>query len=144
MDVDFSVERISRGQFGFSGFINIMEDLYDDTKVSGFIERSKFKSGPFMKMPMSLENLSLTETMNTFYKDIAMPSLQNCSINAPYFEDEFVAPLTIRKILMDKCNFMTDNLPSVMMEGYYRLTFNLHKDQMKAYVISLVLVEESK
>lgn len=143
IELNYTVERIGRSEFGFSGLFHIKTDLYDDTKISGYIERSRLRNGPFIKLPMSFENVPLTNAMNTFYKDVAMPSIQNCSVNAPFFEDRFVAPLTARKIELNKCNFLTDNLPNVMMEGYYKLKIEIFGDY-SAYVLSLVYIENNK
>ncbi|XP_046811194.1 uncharacterized protein LOC111686550 isoform X2 [Lucilia cuprina] len=143
IDLEYKLERIGRGKFGISGFLHIKQDVYDDYTVGINLERSSYRTGPFMRHPMSVDNITLTEAMNTLYKDILMDTLQNCSVNAPFFEDKFEAPLTARMVEVSKCILSTENLPSILMAGYYKLRTGFY-GKNNGYVESLTLVETTK
>lgn len=127
LDIDMKVERISRGSYGVTGFVDIKEDADDRVIVEGLLFRSSNGANieEYKKMPMQIANETLTFTMNKFYKQYVMDSLSKCSPDAPVFE-EFVVPLEKRNIRINKCVISTESLPSHMSDGYYRLLFKIY------------------
>ncbi|XP_065368983.1 uncharacterized protein LOC135961412 [Calliphora vicina] len=140
VDLKLEIVRLGRGKYGFSGFMDIKVDLYDDLKIGGSIERSKYRNGPYSKFPMGVENEPLASAVNKFYTLILQPEAEKCCENAPIFKSKFVAPLEKRNVTINNCALSTDNLPNVIMEGYYRLRLT-SSGPVDVFVEALSLVE---
>lgn len=127
IDIDFKTERKSRGVYSVSGYMEFKIDADDSLIVEGILYRSSNGANleDYKKVPLSIDNETLTVTMNKYYKEFVMESLKDCAENFPYFE-EFEPPLTKRYIKLNKCLVSTDPLPSHMSNGYYRLLIKLH------------------
>ncbi|KNC27325.1 hypothetical protein FF38_07242 [Lucilia cuprina] len=140
LDLKYDIVRLGRGKYGFGGFMDFKVDFYDDVKIGGTIERSKYRAGPYSMFPMSIQNESFSSVMSKYYKHILQPVLEKCCDNAPIVKDKFEAPLTKRYVSLNNCALTTDNLPNVIMEGYYRLRLTF-SGPLNAYVETLSFVE---
>ncbi|XP_065368985.1 uncharacterized protein LOC135961413 [Calliphora vicina] len=140
LDLKYEIVRLGRGKYGFSGFMDFKVDFYDDVKVGGTIERSRYRDGPYSMFPMGIQNESLSSVMNKYYKHILQPVAEKCCENAPIITNTFKEPLTKRNITINNCALSTDNLPNVIMEGYYRLRVTL-TGPADIYVETISLVE---
>lgn len=139
-DLKYEIVRLGRGRYGFSGFMDVKMDLYDDVKVRGTIERSKYRTGPYTMFPMSIESEPLSDVLNKYYKHILQPVTEKCWQNAPIARGKFVEPVTKRYVKINNCVLSTDNLPNIIMEGYYRFRLTL-SGPFEVYVEALSLVE---
>ena len=54
-----------------------------------------------------------------------MNELSACSKNIPIFEGTWTPPIKAEKVEFDKCVVSTDNLPSYIPNGYYKIVFDL-------------------
>ncbi|XP_075166952.1 uncharacterized protein LOC142239073 [Haematobia irritans] len=141
LGMEYEIERIDRGRYGFSGFLDFKRDFDDNVLVEVTLQRSKDKSGPFKPMPMKIDNVTLSTAMNMFYKTMIMDAVAECCDNAPVFEGRFVAPLTKRRVQINKCEVSTDGLPDIMLEGYYKLRTTFFADDFSGYLDTLVYIE---
>lgn len=122
--VDFKLRtsKISRGVYGIEGYFDVKQDI-DDTL---FFEAELFRSklyGPlayYSKLPMKVANTTLSNLMNEYYKQFVMNTLVNCTDQAPYFEDEFVPPITKRLMEFTQCRVSEEELNFQMNNGYYK------------------------
>lgn len=144
-DIELNAKRIDRGRYGCSGFIEAKVDIYDeDVRVELIVKRSAFRSGPYTTLPMKIDNETLPTVFNVFYKNVVMEDAQKCCENAPYFEGNYVGPLTKRRVVLNECTIDTEKLPSYMMEGYYITRTTVYAKDWYGYLETLVYVESAK
>ncbi|XP_002034423.2 uncharacterized protein LOC6609769 [Drosophila sechellia] len=120
MDMNLRIERISRSEFGFSGtfFWNI--DMDDSVMVEMRILSSYSGDESDYKLtPMSIPPQKFTEYINTFYKDMVMPNLGNCT-DLPVYENEFVPPWPKATYNFTRCALNGEGLPDILADGYYK------------------------
>lgn len=125
VEADLEVVRISRGVFGFSGFVNFKEDLEESVIVEANFYRDKYCDKQYEIQPYSVSNTTLPKAMENYYKSYLMDSLKDCATDAPIFED-FEPPLSSRCVVLDKCQISTENLPSHMDDGCYLVSVNMY------------------
>ncbi|XP_073846828.1 uncharacterized protein isoform X2 [Musca autumnalis] len=125
LDGDLKVIRISRGSFAISGHFDIKQDIDDSSLVEGVILRRTSATDEYRPFPFDITNQTFSEAMNKYYKPLVMDSVAECTTNAPVF-DEFESPLSKRYVKVDKCQLSTDNMPSHMPEGFYKILIKLH------------------
>lgn len=91
LDVFYKVDRISRGVYGLSGYLNISVDLNDENIIKATLYRSNSIDGPFVKVPMGYTR-PLGAAMNEIYKNSCMKTMQKCTIsgNAPYVQSLWI------------------------------------------------------
>lgn len=140
-EIDCEIVRVSRGVFAMDGFIDLKIDVDDSTTIEGSLYRSNTVGNNYQKLPLEIANETLTVTMNEYYKKFLMNDIQNCSTNAPFFEN-FEAPLTKRKLELRHCNVSTDNLPSHMSEGLYKLNIIVYGPSKLMMSISFKIENE--
>ncbi|XP_061395981.1 uncharacterized protein LOC133331613 [Musca vetustissima] len=143
-DIELNVQRIDRGRYGCSGFIDFKVDINEeDVRLEFILQRSQFKSGPFTTMPMKIDNETLTTALNVFYKNIIMEDAQECCENAPYFNGTFKGPLTKRRVTLNQCSISSEKLPSYMMDGYYITRTSVYAKDWYGYLETLAYVESA-
>ncbi|KAM7344646.1 uncharacterized protein ACRADG_011289 [Cochliomyia hominivorax] len=140
-EAELEIVRVARGIFGFSGYVNIKEDLDDSVIVEANFYRDKYCDEDYEIQPYSVSNTSLTSAMNDFYKPYVMDGLEECATDAPFFE-EFVAPLTKRCLVMNECKMSNENLPSHMDDGCYLVSINLYAQTAVATINVYAVVEK--
>lgn len=102
------------------------------------IYRDKFCNKNYIIQPYSLSNSTLTVVMNQHYKNLLMDTFKECAENAPFFE-KFELPLGPIHLILDKCQISTDNLPSYMNEGCYKVEVNFYGQvEVKVSMYSVV------
>ncbi|XP_043645329.1 uncharacterized protein LOC122614745 [Drosophila teissieri] len=120
MDMNLRIERISRSEFGFSGtfFWNI--DMDDSVTVEMRVLSSYSGDESDYKLtPMSIPPQKFIEYINTFYKDMLMPNLGNCT-DLPVYETEYVPPWPRATYNFTRCALNGKGLPDYLADGYYK------------------------
>ncbi|XP_037716311.1 uncharacterized protein LOC119551182 [Drosophila subpulchrella] len=120
MDIDLRLERISRSEFGFSGtfFWNI--DMDDNVMVEMRILNSYSGNEDDYKLtPYSIQPQKFIDYINTFYKDMLIPNLGNCT-DMPRFDDGYVPPWPKATFNFTRCTLNGKGLPDILAEGFYR------------------------
>ncbi|XP_061386247.1 uncharacterized protein LOC133321170 [Musca vetustissima] len=120
--VDFKVERIERGIYGFSGNIVFNFDIAegDSNEMESQIYFSSNGKDNYRKTPFHIYRQHDYKILATFYKDVAMEEFKTCS-NMPQFEGEFVPPLAKDTYYMDKCQFDMSGFPNHLQDGFYKI-----------------------
>lgn len=140
IDVKFEIVRLGRWQYGYSGFIHFKVDLYDDIKITATMERSQYRAGPYTMFPMGMEYQKLSDVMNLYYKPLVQPEALKCWDNPPIVEGKFKPHLAKRYIKITNCTIPTDNMPNILMEGYYKARLLL-SGPVDVFSETLVLIE---
>ncbi|XP_065365678.1 uncharacterized protein LOC135958714 [Calliphora vicina] len=138
IDGDLHITRISRGLFALSGSITLREDLSNDTIIYADIYYS-FLGHDYIKGPLRISKTPLPKFMQTFYKDILLDSLMDCSKNTPTLELEGV--ITKRVLEMENCVISNENMPSHMKNGYYKIMFAF-TEQVEAMLEIIAKIEK--
>nr|XP_017025081.1 uncharacterized protein LOC108076657 isoform X2 [Drosophila kikkawai] len=121
MDLDMRIERVGRGEFFFSGtfFWNI--DLDDSVLVEMQILRSHSGSEADYKLtPWSIPQQTFIEYIDTFYKDLLMANLGDCT-DLPRYDSGYVPPWPKGTFNFTRCGIKGDGLPEVLVEGFYKV-----------------------
>ncbi|XP_065365679.1 uncharacterized protein LOC135958715 [Calliphora vicina] len=118
LNFNLYLTRISRGQFAFSGTMDVGEDLNDDTLVNMMVYYS-YSSHDYVRSPLQVPKLELPKFIQTHYKDIMMEDLQICAKNAPDLESDGV--VTKRLAEFENCSISNENMPSHLKAGYYKI-----------------------
>ncbi|XP_073828007.1 uncharacterized protein [Musca autumnalis] len=118
---DISIERVSRGVYAISGSVTLNVDVYEDhpCDIEGGAFRSNNGVNDYKILPFKVPRQHIITAMNTFYKDMLMDSLSECS-NLPVFDDKFEPPLRKGVYSLEKCQFSQDGFPNHMSEGFYK------------------------
>lgn len=113
-------KRISRGVYRAYGVADFKQDITDDLEVESEIMFS-VDGRNFLLSPFRAPKTNLSFHLNTYYKPLFMESFRACSNNTPYFKGTFEPPLTARRITIENCPLDTENFPSYLRFGYYRI-----------------------
>ncbi|XP_052839701.1 uncharacterized protein LOC128254587 isoform X1 [Drosophila gunungcola] len=144
MDMDLRIERISRGEFGFSGtfFWNI--DMDENVMVEMRILSSySGREDDYKMTPWSIQPQKFTDYIDTFYKDMLIPNLGNCT-DLPRFDSGFVPPWPKGNFNFTRCSCNGNGLPEVMSEGFYRAEAIITALPTVALNVSVVLRIKTK
>ncbi|XP_059225831.1 uncharacterized protein LOC106088003 [Stomoxys calcitrans] len=140
LEVEYEVKRISRGRYGFSGFLDFKTDLDDSVLVDVSLKRSQRREGPYRDTSMKAPNVTLSTAMNVYYKLMIMDTVAECCENAPVFKKRFEAPLTKRRVIINECEMSQDGMPLIMPDGFYLLRTSFFGDNFHAYLDTLILI----
>ncbi|XP_050743279.1 uncharacterized protein LOC108029982 isoform X2 [Drosophila biarmipes] len=118
MDMDLRLERISRSEFGFSGtfFWNI--DMDDNVEMR-ILNSYSGNEEDYKLTPYSIQPQKFIDYINTFYKDMLLPNLGNCT-DMPRYDDGFVPPWPKATFNFTRCGLNGKGLPDILAEGFYR------------------------
>ncbi|XP_016988926.1 uncharacterized protein LOC108051351 [Drosophila rhopaloa] len=120
MDSNLRLERISRGEYGFSGTFFWGIDMDDSVMVEMRILNSYTgKEADYKLTPFSIQPQKFTDYINTFYKDLLIPNLGNCT-DMPKYESGYVPPWPKTTFNFNHCTVSGEGLPEVLAEGFYR------------------------
>ena len=73
-----------------------------------------------------------------------MDSLAQCSENLPIFKDKWEPLFAKQKYSLNKCQISTDNFPSYLPKGTYKIVIETTKEEVSYFqLIIVVLVEPS-
>ncbi|XP_073828208.1 uncharacterized protein isoform X2 [Musca autumnalis] len=119
---DLTIERVSRGVYAFTGDLIMTIDVNeeDDSYIEACAARSHNGVSDYRMLPFKMPRQHLFTAMNTFYKEILMETLSECS-NLPVFEDKFEPPLRKGVYTITKCQFSQDGFPNHVAEGFYKI-----------------------
>lgn len=123
VDVNLSISEFTPGVYLITGYINIFYDVNDDTIFNFSMSRSQTIDGEYSRLPFDF-NEGVTGFANKLYKPALMELLQRCATDAPYFTDQFVAPLRPTNITLNDCYMPEENPPSSMPFGFYLIYLN--------------------
>jgi len=94
--------------------------ILSSQKVGALAYRSANGNGDYKLLPFGMPRIPLKKAINTFYKDLIMESLKNCS-NFLYFKKTWEGPLEAKNYTFHKCVIGTERLPQYMPEGFYKV-----------------------
>uniref|UniRef100_A0A1A9X5P1 Uncharacterized protein n=1 Tax=Glossina brevipalpis TaxID=37001 RepID=A0A1A9X5P1_9MUSC len=122
VDMQLKITQPTRGVYAVNGSIDIKVDLTDEITFEIDILYSKSGTGnSYRSTPFRLRKMNLTEFVNWPYKDYLRETLRQCAKNYIEFEGKFVAPVEKTCITLEECKFDTDNMPTMMKNGFYKL-----------------------
>ncbi|XP_073846499.1 uncharacterized protein [Musca autumnalis] len=138
--VEVHVERrlVSRGVYRSFGEVDIKQDLTDDLQMEIYVMYST-NGRDFYRTPFHVPKGNLTFYINNYYMPIFMESFSECCDNLPALNGTFEAPLTARHITIANCVVNTENMPSHLKSGYYRITYS-YMNQARGSITSEALV----
>ncbi|XP_073840186.1 uncharacterized protein [Musca autumnalis] len=120
-DIKLTRARASRGIFGFSGVIDFKEDIDTDQAL---VELRVYYSPPngfaYSLTPFHIGPTTMTRSLNNEYKLYIKDTLVECCTNS-LDEKLFVSPLKARYMECENCQFHTENLPTSLRLGHYKL-----------------------
>lgn len=139
MNSSLELTLISRGIYGYSGYMQIFEDVDDRSTISVDVYYSSSGSN-MIRSPYNIAATPFMKFLKTYYKDLVMTNLLQCSENAPTEEDLLGDILTKRLITVDKCTISNENFPSYLRYGYYKIVITFG-GPMATELIFILLVE---
>lgn len=119
-DINLQKKRASRGIFGFSGYIDFKVETDTDKAV---VELNVYYSAngfTYTRSPIHIGPSSMTKVLNKEYKLYIEDTFVDCSTNAMN-DYHFVSPLSARYMNCTNCQFKTNNIPTSLRLGYYKL-----------------------
>ncbi|XP_055852751.1 uncharacterized protein LOC129916681 [Episyrphus balteatus] len=116
--------RIARGVYGLNGTINIGFEIDNTFKIQFKILRSNSGTSKFIETPLHIPQLPFYYFMTKYYKKYAMNDIKNCS-DFPQFEGNFDTPTEIRNYYFNFCVMSTENMPTHMWTGFYKIVLDL-------------------
>ncbi|KAM7348507.1 uncharacterized protein ACRADG_007788 [Cochliomyia hominivorax] len=121
IEFDLQIKQVSRGVFALWGELRLSFDIFegDSNYLSGKMYRTPQSNNDFKLLPFQMPSTHFIKVINTFYKDILMNSLKNCS-DFPYFEDKFDSPFRKGVYKLEGCHLSEDGLPSHLEAGIYK------------------------
>ena len=139
--INLYLKRIARGRFVLDGTINVGVDLTDETIIYTEVFYSPTAQN-FVRTPITIPSVPLSQYMNTFFKDIGLETLNDCATNPPLrnASETFVSPLTKRIMILENCTFENDNAPSHLRPGFYKINYEL-RNQVESKIIALAKME---
>lgn len=141
--IEIRITQPARGVYTVNGYFDIKEDVTDETFFEIGILYSKTGTGnSYSPTPFHLRKMNLSEFINWPYKEYLSGTVDQCGENAIEFEGKFVPPLTKRRLILSECKFNTDNMPSMMKNGFYKLEVVITK-QFQFTVSILVQIYDS-
>lgn len=140
-NLEVYLKRINRGHFVLDGIVTVGADLTDQTLTNADIFYSS-TAQHFVRTPFVVHEMSLSEMINSFFKDMLFESLKDCITNLPINDrsETFVPPLTKRIMILENCEISNDNMPSHMRPGYYNVQFGF-KNEAETIATVLAKVE---
>ncbi|XP_073828209.1 uncharacterized protein [Musca autumnalis] len=127
INVDLSVERVARGVYAVSGALTFNFDVNEGDAFD--VEAGSFRSdngvNDYKVLPFKMPRQHLFSTLNSFYKDMLMETLSECS-NMPVFEDKFEPPFSKGVYTFEKCQFSQDGFPNHLADGFYKIIISGH------------------
>ncbi|XP_065365419.1 uncharacterized protein LOC135958444 [Calliphora vicina] len=122
MKINLEIERVSRGVYAISGTVLINFDVVegDGNTIAAKSYRSVLGDNEYNVLPFQMPATHLHKYFNTFYKDVLMDTLKDCS-DLPAFEDKFEPPFEKKLYTFDACQFSQDGLPNHLQDGFYKL-----------------------
>ncbi|KAM7356625.1 uncharacterized protein ACRADG_002281 [Cochliomyia hominivorax] len=120
-DMYWKLSQPTRGIFAISGYLDFKEDINTD-KATGKVDIYYSSNAiTYMLTPFRIPPTIFTDGVNFLYKHFLMDTMLDCCENAINFEDKFVAPLTKRRMTCENCELKSDNFPSHLRPGFYRM-----------------------
>lgn len=140
-DWNLTLNRVSRGIYTIGGIVDIKQSVTDDT-VGGLTTYYSISGQNYAKAPFFVQNCSLSCGVNEYYRNILMEDLMECADNVLILNDSetFEPPLTPRLVTLRNCSIRTDNLPSVIRAGFYKIVIEF-KNELVGILESVIQVQ---
>ncbi|XP_073841891.1 uncharacterized protein [Musca autumnalis] len=140
MDVYFKQVRISRGIYGFSGFMEVKQEF--DTDVTKYKLDVFYSSNglSYSLTPFRISPTPVTSVMNKEYLIYLKDMFDKCCTNA--FPYPFFSPMTIRNMTCENCQFASNNFPTVLRVGFYKAVVSIY-DKPNVTIIATGQIELS-
>uniref|UniRef100_A0A1A9UT13 Uncharacterized protein n=1 Tax=Glossina austeni TaxID=7395 RepID=A0A1A9UT13_GLOAU len=143
IEMELRITQSARGVYTVDGYFDFKADVTDETFFEIRILYSKTGTGnSYSPTPFHLKKMNLSEFINWPYKEYLSNTVDECGENVFEFEGKFVPPVTKRRIILNECKFNTDNMPSMMKNGFYKLEVAVTK-QVQVTVFILVQIYDS-
>ncbi|XP_037955218.1 uncharacterized protein LOC119685091 [Teleopsis dalmanni] len=142
LDTDIKTERISRGKYGFSGFVDFKQDTSDKWTIRSNFTRSIYGTNKFIPTPYQTPKMKFHSFIAGPYKRFAMSTLRNCTKNGIEFEGNFVPPVTKRRMIFHKCRVNVDNWP-YFAAGYYKIFVEILEPQYTGWEVVLKMTSST-
>ncbi|XP_023302577.2 uncharacterized protein LOC111684596 [Lucilia cuprina] len=120
-DMEFRISQPTRGIYAVSGFIEFKEDINTENATAWVHIYYSTNAISYTLTPFHISPTVLTNIMNFLYKNYLMDSVKECCENPIDFENKFVSPLTKRRLICENCLMKSDNFPSHLRVGFYKL-----------------------
>ncbi|XP_011296608.1 uncharacterized protein LOC101895013 [Musca domestica] len=114
---------VSRGVYKTSGIMEVKQNLTDAFEVAVDVFYSP-EGNKFTRTPFRVLKTSLSDFANSYYIPMYMKSFQNCTHNVPELSSPFHPPLPVCRVTMSQCRVNTENFPSYLRSGYYRMVLS--------------------
>ncbi|XP_023302578.2 uncharacterized protein LOC111684597 [Lucilia cuprina] len=120
-DMAWQISQPTRGTFAVTGFLDFKEDINTDNAKGWVNIYYSSNAISYMLTPFRIPPTVFTDGVNFLYKNYLMDSVKECCENPIDFEDKFVQPLTKRRMICENCLLPSDNFPSHMRMGFYKM-----------------------
>ncbi|XP_033253673.1 uncharacterized protein LOC117193046 [Drosophila miranda] len=74
--------------------------------------------------PMSIPRQTFIEYLNTYYKDMVIKNLGDCS-DLPQYEDKYVPPFPKKTYTLTRCTVNGKGMPQVLLDGFYKILITI-------------------
>ncbi|XP_022218386.1 uncharacterized protein LOC111071390 [Drosophila obscura] len=140
MKFDLRTQRVGRTDFFFSGtaFWNI--DLDESVMIELELYRSTTGAESDYKLtPMSIPRQTFIEYIDTYYKDMVIKNLGECS-DLPRYEDKYVPPWPKKTFTLTRCSVNGVGMPEVLLAGFYKIKANVSHPAVIQHVEAIIKV----
>ncbi|XP_002018541.2 uncharacterized protein LOC6592874 [Drosophila persimilis] len=125
LNIQLKTERVGRTGFFFSGTFFWNLDIDDSVLVEVELYRSTTGAESDYKLtPMSIPRQTFIEYLNTYYKDMVIKNLGDCS-DLPQYEDERMTQLPKKTYTLTRCTVNGEGMPEVLVAGFYKILITI-------------------
>lgn len=121
LDMEWAISQPTRGVFAVTGFMDFKEDINTDNAKGWVNIYYSSNAVSYMLTPFRVLPTVFTDGVNFLYKNYLMDEMKKCCENPIDFEDKFVQPLTKRRMVCENCLLPSDNFPTSMRMGFYKI-----------------------
>ncbi|KAH8272918.1 hypothetical protein KR018_009907, partial [Drosophila ironensis] len=144
LDLHIKIERFGLGEFGFSGtyFTNIImdENVMIEMRIYSCYSGNE---ADYKLTPYTIAPQKFIDYINTFYKDMLMKNLGNCT-DLPRYPDGFVPPFPTGTYNFTRCQISGDGLPEVVPEGFYKAVVIITSQPMVELTFTAIMKVTTK
>ncbi|KAH8320670.1 hypothetical protein KR067_006792, partial [Drosophila pandora] len=120
MDLNLKIERFGLGEFAFTG--TYFTTIEMDESVTVELRIYSCYSGneaDYKLTPYSIQPQKFIDYLNTFYRDLLMKNLGDCT-DLPKYKDGYVPPWPKGTFNFTRCQISGEGMPEVVPEGFYK------------------------
>ncbi|XP_034653517.1 uncharacterized protein LOC117891864 [Drosophila subobscura] len=140
LKVDVRMERVGRAGFFFTGTVFWNIDMDESVMVELELYRSTTGAESDYKLtPMSIPRQTFIEYINTYYRDMVIKNLGECS-DLPRYEDQYVPPWPKKNYTLTRCTINGVGMPEVLLAGFYKIKANISHPEVNQEVKAIIKV----